>query len=260
MVRNKKELFENPSSALWAPSPHVWGEGKINEGSYLDAWLIHKTPIGDTSVRARFLTREKGLIDCYYRGGRNPKKNTALQPFTPFCLFTNERHHWFYVKGLEPTELPLSLNGPCLFSALYVNELVYYTIPLQEPDAPLFMTYQNTLQNLAKATSPAAIEITLRRFEKTLLTACGYSLGLTAESPLADTITPTEHYQFMPNHGFKKNQTGIPGAHILAILQDQLDCPLVLKSAKFLMRQAIDTLLGGKPLKSRSLYLPNTKS
>ena len=224
------------------------------------AWLIHKTLTGDTSLRLRFFTREKGMLDCYYRGGRKTKNGISLQPFIPLCLLTNERHHWFYVKSIESADLPLNLSGPALFSALYINELLFYTVTLQEQDEPLFLAYQNTLKNLETSQHPLAIESSLRRFEKALLTACGYSLTLTTEDNLSELIKPSAYYQLIPEHGFKEVNTGIPGHHILALAADQLDDPLVLKSAKRIMRQAIDHLLGGRALKSRSLYLPKSKA
>ncbi|HAU1882038.1 TPA: DNA repair protein RecO, partial [Legionella pneumophila] len=48
----------------------------------------------------------------------------------------------------------------------------------------------------------------------------------------------------------------IPGEHLLAIAADNLSESAYLKSAKFIMRQAIDHLLGGREIKARSLYGP----
>ncbi len=225
----------------------------------LNAWLIHKTPTGDTSLRLRFFTREQGMLDCHYRGGRTAKKNSALQAFTPLWLLLNERHSWFYVKNLESSDLPLELTGPSLFAALYVNELIFHTLIGQEHDEPLFRAYENTLYDLKKTQQQSAIEMVLRRFEKKLLHACGYSLALTMESNATAPINANTFYQFTAGHGFKKSMEGIPGHHLLAIAEDNLQDPQVLKNAKVIMRRAIDHLLGGRPLKSRSLYVDKTK-
>lgn len=225
----------------------------------LQAWLIHKTPTGDTSLRLRFFTREKGMIDCHYRGGRTTKKNASMQAFTPLWLLLNERHHWFYVKSLENSGLPLTLSGPSLFAALYVNELIFHTLTPQEQDEPLFTAYQNTLSALELAQHQSAIEINLRRFEQSLLSACGYSLSLTTEANSSEPINPMASYQFIAGYGFKKAATGIPGNHIVAVAEDNFLDPQVLKTAKLIMRHAIDHLLGGRQLKSRSLYVAKNK-
>ena len=224
----------------------------------LQAWLIHKTPTGDTSLRLRFFTREKGLLDCYYRGARTAKKTAALQPFTPLWLLLNERHHWFYVKSLENAGLPLTLTGPSLFAALYVNELIFHTLTPQEHDERLFSAYQNTLNKLETAKQQSAIEISLRHFEKELLTACGYSLSFTTEANSTTPIKPTACYQYSAGDGFKENETGIPGHHLLAMAADNFEDAAVLKTAKKIMRHAINHLLGGRQLKSRALYVATT--
>ena len=225
----------------------------------LQAWLIHKTPTGDTSLKLRLFTREKGLLDCQYRGGRTIKKNATLQLFTPLWLFLKERHHWFYVNNVESSESPLDLSGSSLFAALYVNELIFHTMPLQERDEPLFVTYQNTLRVLATTQHPSDIEINLRRFEINLLTACGYSLSFSTELNSSERIKPTSYYQFIAGHGFKESNTGIPGQHLLALADDHFKELPLLKTAKGIMRQAIDHLLGGRQLKTRSLYVTQTK-
>ena len=46
---------------------------------------------------------------------------------------------------------------------------------------------------------------------------------------------------------------GIPGEHLLALAEDNLSEAVYLKSAKIIMRQAIDHLLGGREIKARGL-------
>ena len=225
----------------------------------LRAWLIHKNPIGDTSLQLRVFSLEKGMLDCHYRGGRTAKKNAALQLFTPLWLLLNERHHWFYVKSLENAGLPLTLQGPSLFAALYVNELIFHAVTPQEQDESLFAAYQSTLTALEDAKHQAAIEINLRLFEKSVLNACGYALSLTTESNSAEPIKPNAFYQFIAGYGLKRTETGIPGDHILAVEENNWEDPQVLKTEKLIMRAAIDHLLGGRQLKSRSLYVAKTK-
>lgn len=225
----------------------------------LFGWLIHKTPSGDTSWRVKFFTREKGLLDCHYRGGRSNKKNAALQAFSPLWLLVNERRHWFFLNGLENKGAPLTLQGPALFAALYINELIFYTATHEEQDQALFLAYEMALEQLQTATQSAAIEITLRRFEKKLLLACGFSHSLEGDSAVFSHINPAAQYQFDPSHGFREATTGLYGQHILAVANDQLSEMEALRAAKTILRQAIDHLLGGRQLQSRILYASHLK-
>ena len=114
----------------------------------VDAWIIHKQWAGDTSARVYFFTQDLGLVHCLFRGGRSPKKHALLQSFTPLWVGLDERYSRYYVQSIESTSPMLPLLGHSLFSALYLNELVYYSLKptCQEPE--LFQAYQYTLNHL----------------------------------------------------------------------------------------------------------------
>ena len=220
----------------------------------LHAFLIHKTPHGDTSFRTRLFTQTQGVIECHYRGGRSPKKNALLQPFTPLWVLINERHQWFYINSVENTGLSYTFKGQALFAALYVNELIFHTASKHDSDAPLFLSYENTLRHLQEACQASDIEIGLRRFEKNLLHTTGYALSFDSDSELSHHIDSKQYYQFKPGQGFIESASGFSGEHLLAFAADQWDDPAVFKVAKLIMRQAIADLLDGQQLQSRLLY------
>lgn len=220
----------------------------------LQAWILHKQWSGDTSARVSFYTAELGLIQCLYKGARSPKKQALLQAFTPLWLAYDERYGHYYVRSLECTAHSLSLTGDALFSALYVNELLYYVLRPLYPCADLFNAYLMTLKTLALSEDKRAIEAVLRRFEWSVLKACGCSFSWTHDAGHDTLIQAQYTYRFCLDLGFVRDSKGIPGAHLQAIAKDCLDNTDVLKSAKYIMRQAIDNLLGGRELKSRGLY------
>lgn len=220
----------------------------------LQAFLIHKLPKGDTSLRTYFFTREYGVIECTYRGGRHPKKLIHLQPFTKLWILIKEYRQWFYVNQLESTQETFQLQGNSLFAALYINELIFHTAAKQEQETVLFSAYQDTLMALQNAQQASELEICLRRFEKTLLTSIGYSLSLDPDSELVSSIQPRAYYQFRPQQGLQQANTGILGSHILDFAHNRFTDPETLKAAKKLMRQAIQILLDGRPLQSRLLF------
>lgn len=220
----------------------------------IQAWIIHKKWSGETSARITFFTRELGLIHCRYKGARTPKKQALLQAFTPLWVCVNERHEHYYVQSLESNLPSLSLEGSALFSGLYLNELLYYALSPTYPLSTLYDAYHWTLIQLANTNDRLMIEALLRRFEWTLLTSFGYSFSLTHEAYASEMITTDQSYRFIACEGFVPHENGIPGEHILAIAQDNLEDVSYLKSAKFIMRQAIDHLLGGRDIQSRSLF------
>lgn len=223
----------------------------------LHAWVIHKQWTGDTSARVNFFTRELGLVNCLCKGGRTPKKQSLLQAFTPLWLAVDERHDRFYARSIESTAPMLALQGDALFSALYVNELLQYILNPLYPLPDLFDAYILTLTSLEQTNDRMEIESLLRRFEWALLKSSGATFSLRHEAQGDRPISASNCYQFIPGEGFicSSNHKGIPGEHILALADDHLNEAGYLKSAKIIMRQAIDFLLGGREVKSRSLYL-----
>lgn len=217
------------------------------------AWLLHKKPSGDSSAQLTFFTRERGRIQCLFRGARSFKKQTPIQVFTPVWLAIDSHQDWHYVHKLEPTAPSIKLGGLSLFAALYVNELLYYALTGEEYYDGLFSIYETTLTGLMAVTNRLAIEIILRRFELALLAACGHSLDLAFEAQ-GGAIDGQSNYQFIAGQGFVLYDKGFSGQLILCWKEGQFNDLNVLKLAKLVMRQAIEHLLDGRPLKSRSLF------
>ncbi|MBI2786065.1 MAG: DNA repair protein RecO [Legionella longbeachae] len=225
----------------------------------IEAWVLHKQWSGDTSARVSFFTREEGLIHCLCKGGRTPKKQALLQVFTPLWITISERYDRYYTQSVESMSATLQLTANALFSGLYVNEILYYALTPNDPDFVLFDAYILTLNRLAFTKDKLSLEALLRRFEWTLLHACGYSFSLTHEVRTAHLIVADLYYQFVAGEGFVLDNRGIPGAHIIALAQDNLSELACLKSAKIIMRQAIDHLLNGREIKARAIYLAEVK-
>lgn len=220
----------------------------------IEAWVLHKHWSGDTSARVAFFTRELGLIHCLCKGGRTPKKQALLQAFTPLWLTLDERYGRFYAKTIESISPSLQLTGNSLFSALYLNEILYYALSPYSSDAALFDAYLYALNGFALTQERLALESLLRRFEWGLLKTCGYSFSLTHEAGTNNLIAANLYYQFIAGEGFIAASQGIPGTHILALAEDNLNEEIYLKSAKLIMRKAIEHLLGGREIKARALY------
>ena len=222
--------------------------------SSFQAWVLHKEWSGDTSAKVSFFTRESGLIQCLCKGGRTPKKQSLLQAFTPLWLNMEQRYSRYYARSFESISPALALEGDALFSALYINELIYHALSPEVPDEELFDAYLATLNGLAETQDLLVIEALLRRFEWVLVHACGYSFSFTHEARTNNLISAELHYQFIAGEGFIAMSKGIPGLALLALADNNLNDVIALKAAKIIMRQAIDHLLGGREIKARALY------
>ncbi|ASQ45484.1 DNA repair protein RecO [Legionella clemsonensis] len=221
----------------------------------LEAWVLHKQPSGETSILVTFFTREKGIIKCLCKGGRTLKKQAMLQAFTPLWISVDSKNERHYARQLEAVSCPFNFKGDTLFAGLYLNELLYYSLSLSDPHPDLFDNYLGTLRGLATVTDKFVMEALLRQFEWSLLVACGQAISLTEEAHSTMSIDENKYYHFKANEGFIPASAGLPGKDILALSQGCLDNASVLKTAKVIMRQAIDELLDGRVLKSRALYL-----
>lgn len=220
----------------------------------LEAWVIHKQWSGDTSARVLFFTQELGLVQCLCRGGRTPKKQALLQAFTPIWLAMTERYGLYYAQTLEPLAPSLPLQGHALFSALYLNELLYHALKPLDAQVQLFEGYLYTLNQLTDTKERQAIEVLLRRFEWTLLQACGCHFSLQQEARTQQDIKPDFYYQLVAQEGLVRTEHGVSGKYILALAEDNFSEVETLQAAKLIMRKAIDYLLGGRQIKARSLY------
>ena len=219
-----------------------------------NAWVIHKSWSGDTSARVVFFTEEHGLLSCFYKGGRIPKKQALIQPFSPFWLAMDVRGEAHFIRQLEIMAPPIALPGQTLFSALYLNELLYLALKPHDPDPALHAAYTFALQSLAMAPDRLSIEAILRRFEWTLLSSCGYQMSFSHDARSADSIDACLCYRFIAGEGFVLANEGIQGSLIIALSEDKLEDIAVLNAAKRIMRSAIHHALGGKEIKARALY------
>lgn len=217
-------------------------------------WVIHKYWSGDSSARVIFFTKEYGLVNCFYKGGRSPKKQALLQAFLPLWLAIDVKKDAHFVRHLEIANAPLTLPARNLFAGLYLNELLYLALKPQDPHPKLYATYQTALTLLSRAIEKLEIESILRRFEWQLLSSCGYQLSFTVEARTFRAIEPHLNYHLMATEGFIEASEGICGAHILAMAQDDLSDPRVLKALKHIMRQAIAHAIDGKEIRARRLY------
>ena len=228
-------------------------------------YVLHTRKYRETSQLVDLLSRESGRLRVVARGSRPNAKTkkrsslTPLQAFQPF--FANWRGNTD-LKTLTSYESASSAQlpqGGALYIGFYVNELLSRLLPEYIPLQDLFDQYAKLVTLLGHGVDP---EPELRILELNLLNELGYGLNFYADSNDGLPINPDRDYLFLPGEGFsgigKKPDQPLPdifsGAHLLAIADHQFDSHAIRQSAKRLMRKALASQLGEKPLYSRELY------
>lgn len=240
----------------------------MNEKIVLEnAFVLHARPYRETSLLLDFFTKSFGRISAIAKGARSAKstKKSILQPFRSISISTVGRTDLKTLTDVELTKASVQLTGDRLFSAMYINELLYHALPKYDPHAQLFMRYQALIQQLSCVS--VEIEPVLRQFEMQLLSELGYAISLSKDAHSGENILSESHYLFTPGHGFtqttitgkSKNPFLFLGAHLLSLDQNELLEIEVLKSAKRLMRLALAELLGEKAINSKKLFAVKTE-
>ena len=214
-------------------------------------FILHTRAFRNTSLIVELFSQTHGRIAAVARSARGPtsRYRGQLQCFTPMLVSWSGDHELKTINQIELNGMPMQLNHTALFCAFYLNELLMRVLQKEDPHPDVFFLYHDTLIALQKNEQTERI---LRLFEKRLLSALGYGLPLI-------NLDAASYYSFLPNQGFtlceRTSSTSVfSGADLLAFAQETLDTPHHLQSAKRLIRQAFQPLLGANPLKSRLLF------
>lgn len=212
-------------------------------------YVLHSRPYRETSLLVDFLTLEQGRISAVAKGARRPRARlrSALQPFQSLQLGWHGRNELKTLGAVETVEISPPLSGRALLCGLYVNELLQRLLHPGEPCPRLFLYYRYVLNELHSGDD---LEGALRTFERQLLTELGFDLDLARAEP-------GRCYRYLSGHGLvaqASGAAGYAGEHLQAIAEDRYDAAPVRRTAKQLMREVLQELLGDKPLNSRLLF------
>jgi len=221
------------------------------------AYVLHSRPYRETSLLLEMLSLEQGRITLVARGAKRGKLKTSniLQLFAPLAVSWYGNGDLVTLTNIEPAGVAHSLQAARAICGMYINELLVKLIHKWDPCAQLFSAYQQVLNNLALLDVPA--QISLRRFEKQLLTAMGYGLQLTKEITTGATVKPELYYLFDPVLGPRLVNSScvgaIKGQSLIALQQDAYEVPEVLLDIKQLMLLVFNYHLGARPVMARQL-------
>lgn len=224
-------------------------------------FLLHATPYRETSLLVDLFSKNHGRIRCVAKGFRKPNKrgiSRAIFPYTEHQFSWQGRGELKTLVRADCNQAPAFLQQECLFTGLYVNELLFRLLHEHDPHEYLYQRYSEFILQLA---SVGLSEPMLRQLEMTLLDELGYGLVLDSEGLTGAPILADKLYQYIPEQGLLEvvNQRRQPhgtysGADIMALMLGDFSQRSVLLTAKQLLRGVIDFYLGGRQLHSRELY------
>ncbi len=221
-------------------------------------FILHRRPYSESSLILDVFSEEFGRIALMSKGARSKRSNLkgALQPFTPLLMKWSGNGSMKTLRHAEPISLGLPLTGISLYSAMYVNELLCRVIESSTPYPALFHDYLQVLTELVQTENP---EPALRRFELALLSALGYGVDFIHCAGSGEPVEANMTYRFREQKGFiasvRKDNLTFYGNELIAISERRFITKEQLKAAKRFTRIALKPYLGGKPLKSRELFV-----
>lgn|SRR3990167_9055729 len=225
------------------------------------AFVLHRRPYRETSFLVELFTQDYGCITVIAKGVRKVKSPNQglLQPFTPLFVSCSGKGDLLLLTHCEPCGEFKSLQGPCLFAGFYLNELLLCLLQKWDPHSNLYHAYQKTITALQCGTLEEKI---LRSFEKYLLDELGYGLPTVASASSQHVLILDSYYRFIPEQGFvlseyheSARQHLFSGKTLLAIAKEKWEEEGVLLAAKRLIRLVLASLLEGKELYSRHLFI-----
>ena len=222
------------------------------------AFILHQRVFRESSFLLDIFSRDHGRISLVAKGVRKQKRSQAglLQIYQPLLLSWQGRRDLQTLTAAETNGPAYLLRAESALCGLYINELMMKLLPLGESESNLYMDYQKALFGLQEALQN---EITLRLFEKQLLSHLGYGLVLDQDVETGEPIDEEKDYYYVADEGLYRWQSGqernrISGRSLQHLVKEQDFDEKSLNEIKQLMRMVIHFYLGDKPLRSRELF------
>ncbi|GAA0309221.1 DNA repair protein RecO [Psychrobacter aestuarii] len=227
----------------------------------LTGYLLHQRSYQEKRALYCLFSKEHGVVHGV------GKKGAPL--FTGLQLFATGKRELktFSQINIAPTlETPAryqSIQGQQQYAALYLNEILWRLLPVEDPMPELWHAYQDSLQQLAHPVDAVSLKCLLRRFEQALFMHLGFALSLQQDHTQA-VIEGQKYYQFIADIGwqsvpadseseFLSRQDVFLGQTILDMAATGIAASTVGAWSR-LYRLLIDHLLEHQPLQSRLLW------
>jgi DNA repair protein RecO (recombination protein O) len=225
------------------------------------AFVLHARDYRETSRILELYTRDHGRLTAFARGTRGPKARLAgvVQPFRRLLVSWSGRGEAVQLASAELCQAEPGRQAPlpaaALMPAWYLNELLMRLSTRHDPQPGIFDDYESALAGLAIG----AIEPALRCFEKRLLEHLGYGVDFAREGSAGEPVRPGCRYRFDAGMGLYEAPVGAQGdavhdgAALLEVAAERFAAPETLETARRVLRRALDELLEGRELATRTV-------
>ena len=218
------------------------------------AFVLHHRPFRNTSQLLDCLTENYGLVRLIARGSRRARTGSraVLQPFVPLRVSWVSRSDLGRLTSVEGVTHLFEFPAERSLAGFYMNELTLRLLHRGDPNQTVFSCYSDALLELA---SGPVVARTLRVYETRLLKALGYGLNLEKDVSTGHLLEPDGVYAFDPDQGARAvsrpaGELTFLGAHLISLRDEELADADSLRSAKRLLRSALERHLDGRPLNS----------
>ena len=218
-----------------------------------DAFIIHTRPYKETSLIVSFFTKEYGNVSAIAKGakGKKSKFSGNLEPFRLMNIGFGGKSNLkslFFSDSLETyDDFKVKKN---LYSAFYINELIYSLLPPNERELIIFNQYHSSIKKLKKNDNTEEI---LREFEYLFLKEIGYQIDFENEYSSGDAIESNSFYEFAPQSGFKRAEKGFLGKDLQEIARKEYN-PINLKTFKAINRKSFEYYFEELNINSRGFF------
>lgn len=219
------------------------------------AFLLHKKPFREDELLVDMFSLQHGHIRGLWRMRKNHRKAGFF--ITPFCVCSavwSADSSLKRLRHLEPEPgQHFALNDKAQLYGLYVNELIYRTLPLDLPEVAVFDQYLNTMAHLESAPAQAVC-----RMEMTVIDALGLSPDYHCDTS-GDPVARQKYYQladygFAPYSGTVVDSDMVFSGEVLqAVGHDDLRQPAIVSAARRINERVLMQVLDGQKLKTRWL-------
>ncbi|MFW5446593.1 MAG: DNA repair protein RecO [Methylophagaceae bacterium] len=221
-------------------------------------YILHQRPFRESSLLLDVFSETHGRVSLIAKGARQKKRSQMglYQLYQPLLLSWTGRSELLTLTAAEADGPRFILKAESALCGLYINELLVKLLPLHEAEPEIFIAYKNALESLQQADET---QLTLRLFEKRLLTHLGYGLVLDREYDNGRLVDEEQQYYYQADAGLVRwfpgqNQPAISGRSLQSLANESNFDVKSLAEIKQLMRAVIHFYLGGKPLQSRQLF------
>ena len=227
------------------------------------AYILHHRDYSETSLLLEVFTARHGRLGLIAKGARRTSSRLRgiLMPFKRLLISWSGKGDLAVLTNAEMNDAGSAAEGHALYCGFYMNEVLLRLLHRHDPHERLFNAYQAALQKLHRDHTNENI---LRIFEKKLLRELGYGLVLDHDVSDNTPIDAAVIYDYILDRGPVRlthpqlnGQTEgirIRGASLIALEQDRMTDPDVLRDVKSLMRAVLAMHLGDRPLHSRKLF------